>query len=310
MFVTDDIPPHELVQEGHLDRGVRKAISLGISPVDAVRAATLLPARRLRRHDLGAVAPGRTADVLVLGELHSFQVHLTITSGVIVAQDGVMVAAAKSPCPPPDRAMASVQLTPPDPDDFVIRGPGRQVAAQVLVRRGRGMRPRTLPLIEGIVPWQEAPDLALATVWHRHGLNDNRSAVLISGTGLRSGALATTYAHDSHNLVIVGRNPRDMAAAARALIESGGGYVAVSDGRVRALAALPVAGILAERSVSDLACDFQSFIEAAAELGVVENPIGLLTSLPLPVVPSFRPTDVGLVDVERQEIIPALEFEG
>lgn len=310
VFVTDDIPPHELVQEGHLDRGVRKAISLGMSPVDAVRAATLLPARRLRRHDMGAVAPGRTADVLVLGDLHSFQVHLTITSGVIVAQDGVMIAAAKSPCPPPDRAMASVRLTPPDPDDFVIRGPGRQVTAQVLAQRGRALRPRSLPLIEGIVPWQEDPDLALAAVWHRHGLNENRSAVLISGTGLRSGALATTYAHDSHNLVIVGRNPRDMAAAARALIDSGGGYVVVSDGRVQALAALPVAGVLADQPVSDLARGFQSFIEAAAALGVVENPIGLLTSLPLPVVPNFRPTDVGLVDVERQEVIPAFEFEG
>ena len=310
VFVTDDIPPHELVQEGHLDRGVRKAISLGMSPVDAVRAATLLPARRLRRHDLGAVAPGRAADVLVLGDLHSFQVHLTITSGVIVAQDGVMIAAAKSPCPPPDRAMGSVRLTPPDPDDFVIRGPGRQVTAQVLAQRGRALRPRSLPLIEGIVPWQGDPDLALATVWHRHGLNENRSAVLISGTGLRSGALATTYAHDSHNLVIVGRNPRDMAASARALIDCGGGYVVVSDGRVQALAALPVAGVLADQPVSDLARGFQSFIEAAAALGVVENPIGLLTSLPLPVVPNFRPTDVGLVDVERQEVIPAFEFEG
>jgi len=310
VFITDDIPPHELVQEGHLDRGVRKAISLGMNPVDAVRAATLLPARRLRRHDLGAVAPGRTADVLVLGDLHSFQVHVTITSGVIAAQDGVMISAAQSSCPPPDRAMASIRLTPPDPDDFVIRGPGRHVVAQVLVRRGRALRPRTLPLIEGTVPWQQDPDLALVAVWHRHGLNDNRSAVLVSGTGLHSGALATTYAHDSHNLVIVGRNPRDMAAAARALIDSGGGYVVVSDGRVRALAALPVAGVLADQPVSDLARDFQSFIEAAADLGVAENPIGLLTSLPLPVVPSFRPTDVGLVDVERQEIIPAFEFEG
>jgi len=152
--------------------------------------------------------------------------------------------------------------------------------------------------------------LALATVWHRHGHNDNRSAVLISGTGLRAGALATTYAHDSHNLVIIGSNPTDMAAAARALIESGGGYVAVSGGRVRALAPLPVAGLLAERPVSDLARDFELFIEAATGLGTTDNPIGLLTSLPLPVMPSYRPTDVGLVDVERQAIIPAFQFEG
>ncbi len=308
VFVTDDIPPHELVQEGHLDRGVRKAIALGMSPVDALRAATLIPARRLRRYDLGAVAPGRTADLLVLSDLRSFKVHMTITAGTIVAQYGAMIQPAESQCPPPEATLASIHLAPPTADGFAVRGTGHQVLASILTQRGRGLESRLLPLSGGMLSWEQDPDLALATVWHRHGHNDNRNAVLISGTGLRSGALATTYAHDCHNLVIVGRSASDMALAARTLIEVGGGYVAVSDGHVLALAALPVAGILAQRPVPELAQDFQAFIEAAAGLGVTENPIGLVTSLPLPVVPSFRPTDVGLVDVERQTIIPAFEF--
>ena len=109
--------------------------------------------------------------------------------------------------------------------------------------------------------------------------------------------------------MVLGRNPADMALAARALIACGGGYAAVSGGQVRAVVELPVAGLLAEQPVPELAAAFEAFVAAAAALGVNENPLGLLTSLPLPVVPSFRPTDLGLVDVERQVLIPAFEFE-
>ncbi|MCG2768599.1 MAG: amidohydrolase family protein, partial [Anaerolineae bacterium] len=274
VFVTDDVPPHALVKEGHLDRGVRRAIALGMKPVDAVRAATLTPARRLRRLDLGVVAPGRTADLLVLSDLQSFEVHLTIYAGRIVAKDGKMIKLAQPACEPPERALMSVRLEPFCADDFTIRGPGRRVTAQVLTQQGRGKTTRVFNLADGIVPWSQDPDLALATVWHRHGQNNNHSAVLISGTGLRTGALATTYAHDCHNLVVLGTNPKDMAIAANVLISTGGGYVAVSEGRVQALAALPIAGVLAERPVTELARDFQSFIEAAAGLGITDDPIG------------------------------------
>ncbi len=310
VFVTDDIPPHELLEEGHLDRGVRRAIDLGMDPVDALRAATLLPARRLRRYDLGFVAPGRTADLLVLSDLHSFRVHMTIAAGVIVAKSGAMIVPAESQSPVPEAARASVRLAPPRADDFAVRGSGEQVLARVLTQRGRGMENHVLTLDGGRLSWQADPDLALVAVWHRHGLGASRTAVLISGSGLRGGALATTYAHDSHNLVVVGRGEGDMAAATRALIEVGGGYVAVLDGQVLALAALPVAGLLAQRPIDEVAQDFEAFIAAARQLGVQENPVGLLTSLPLPVVPRFRPTDIGLVDVEQQRVVPAFEFLG
>jgi adenine deaminase len=125
---------------------------------------------------------------------------------------------------------------------------------------------------------------------------------------LASGAIASTYTHDSHNLVVIGRSAGDMAAAANALILSGGGYTSVLDGEITSLAALPVAGLLAEQPVEALAQDFERFVAKAGELGVTENPIGLLSSLPLPVVPSYRPTDMGLVDVNRQVLIPAFEF--
>lgn len=309
VFVTDDVPPHELMRDGHLDRGVRRAIELGMDPVDAVRAATLVPARRLRRLDLGQIAPGRMADILLISDLAHFTVRQVIVSGKMVAEDGQLLVPPRPGLPVPAAAWRSVHLAPPQAADFGVRGPGRTARARVLSQRGRGpLIERILPLEGGVVAWQSDLDLALASVWHRHGLNANRSFVLIAGTGLREGALATTYAHDSHNLVVLGRNPADMALAAQALIACGGGYAAAAGGQLRALVALPVAGLLAEQPVPELGASFESFIAAAAALGVIDNPLGLLTSLPLPVVPSFRPTDLGLVDVERQVLIPAFEF--
>jgi adenine deaminase len=307
VFVTDDVPPHELARAGQLDRGVRRAIELGMDPVDVVRAATLVPAKRLRRHDLGAVAPGRKADLLVISDLRAFAVHLTIAAGSIVSRDGAMIRPAQSQSAPPRAALSSMRLDPLTADDFEVAARGNTVRARVIGERGRRLEQRTLSAPGGTIAWQGAQDLALAAVFHRHGVNHNRAMALLSGSGLQAGALATTYAHDSHNLVVVGRNPSDMAVAANALIECGGGYVAVSGGRTLALVRLPVAGLLAEQPVSRLAEGFEAFESAARSLGAAENPIGLLTSLPLPVLPSFRLTDVGLVDVERQAILPAFE---
>ena len=188
----------------------------------------------------------------------------------------------------------------------MLRRSGQRAVVRAITGRGRGpLHKVALDVVDGRVAWETHPELAMVAVWHRHGHNDNRFATLIEGTGLREGALATTYAHDSHNLVVIGRDAADMAVAVNALKEAGGGYVAVAGGEVRTLAALPVGGILSQRSVPELAREFESFIDAAGTLGVKELPMGLLTSLPLPVVPRFRPTDMGLVDVERQEIVSA-----
>ncbi len=306
VFVTDDVPPNELVHSGHLDRGVRRAIALGMAPVDAVRAASLAPARRLRRHDLGQIAPGRTADLLLLEDLDTFSIHTVITGGRVVAQQGRVLQPSRSEVAVPAAARDSVRIPDPRPEDFVLRAPGSAVTAFILTQRARGpLEQAQLAVAGGAVQWQQRSDLALAAVIHRHGQNHNRSLALLAGCGLHAGAIATTYAHDSHNLVVLGRDPADMVLAAKVLKEVGGGYVAVSGGVVRAMAALPVAGLLAEQPVEDLARAFDAYTAAAADLGVTENPIGLLSSLPLPVVPSYRPTDIGLVDVNAQKLIPA-----
>lgn len=308
VFVTDDVPPHELVKEGHLDRGVRRAIQLGMSPVDAVRAATLAPARRLRRLDLGQIAPGRIADIVLISNLEELEIDQVIVSGKVVAQKGRMIHQPTATVAIPPRAFNSVHLSGLKANDFLVRSKMEKIRANILTQRGRGpLEARVIPFENGELLWRDDPSLALASVWHRHGLNQNHSCVLIAGTGLNVGALATTYAHDSHNLVVLGRDPGDMAVAAQCLIDCGGGYAAAAGGEIKALIRLPVAGMLAEEYVESLGLQFENFIKAAGEMGVEENPIGLLTSLPLPVVPNFRPTDLGLVDVNRQVLIPAFE---
>ena len=307
VFVTDDVPPHELQREGHLDRAVRRAIALGMAPVDALRASTLVPARRLRRPDLGAIAPGRRADLLVIADLAAFALHMTIASGKIIAQDGKMTQPAERQCQPPKGALASVHLSARTREDFTLRSSVPQVQARIIAQRGRALEVHAAAVVGGSVAWHQHPEWALAAVLHRHGRNSNCGMALLGGSGLQRGAIATTYAHDSHNLVVLGRDEADMAAAANALIDCGGGYVAACDGQVQALVALPVAGLLAEQPVERLAEGFERFEQAAGRLGVAHNPIRLLTSLPLPVVPSYRLTDCGLVDVEQQALLPAFE---
>jgi len=310
VFVTDDVPPHELILEGHLDRGVRRAIQLGMSPVDAVRAATYAPARRLRRYDLGQIAPGKIADILLISDIDHFTIDQVIVAGRVAARQGVMLENPIAQVPVPVASQNSVHLPPLTAQDFALNAPGSSVTANILTQRGRGnLVQKEFAVSAGEVVWDSAPALALASVWHRHGLNSNHSFVLLAGTGLHEGALATTYAHDSHNLVVLGRSAEDMAVAARALIACGGGYATARDGKITALVELPVAGILAEEPVTVLGPKFAAFIAAAQELGVSENPIGLLTSLPLPVVPNYRPTDLGLVDVNAQTLIPAFVFQ-
>lgn len=308
VLVTDDTPPHNLLKEGHVDRGVRRAIALGMDPVEAIRVATLAPARRLRRPDLGNIAPGKTADILLLRSLEGFEVQCVITRGEVRALDGKIIHPAAGSTAVPERALHSVRLPRMTAEDFILTGEGRSVTAKVITQRGRGLKEMEFPLVNGKVIWEGNPDLALASIWHRHGRNHNHFSVLLEGIGLKAGALATTYAHDSHNLVVVGRSPADMAAAANLLIEAGGGYAAAAEGKKLALAALPVAGVLADCPVEELAGDFRTFMEAAASLGVAGDPISLLTSLPLPVVPAYRPTDMGLVDVERQELMETFVF--
>ena len=309
VLCTDDIFPDDLLHQGHLDHVVRGAIAAGIPPVDAVRVATLNTAQRHRLYELGALAPGRRADVLLVDDLEHFSVAAVFVAGELVAQAGRMAV----PLPVTRSAVEeenTVHLAaPPRPEDFVLRAhSGRQEARlRVLVLNPgapRGLEEMTFPVREGVVDVSARDGVCLASVIERHGRNGNRSLVPVKGLGLRRGAVASTVSHDSHNLVVAGRNAADMALAANELAACGGGICCADGGRVTALLPLPIAGLLSPLPVEEIVPILEKLNAALRDLGIAaRQPLGAIFGLALPVIPSYSVTDMGLVDVDRQVVL-------
>jgi adenine deaminase len=270
VLCTDDVFPDELVAKGGLRDTIFRVIARGLSPISAIRLATLHAAMRLKRDDLGLVAPGRRADIVVLSDLASVKVERVVVDGVLVARDGALLT-------PPKRdhvAVPSSMHLPPQPESaFRLRVAG-VVDGRARLRKIIGNRFPRWGEIE--VEVREGYALcpaghAVLSVTHRHGKAPPLGQTcLTDGWGELRGAIATTIAHDSHNLLVLGSNEADMAAAANALIACGGGMAVAQQGAVTALLPLPIAGLLATtppwataeafarlRAAADLVCDWQ-----------------------------------------------------
>jgi adenine deaminase len=312
-LVTDDVMPDDLMARGHLDLLVREAIRLGWDPVDAIRAATLAPARRMRLYDRGGIAPGQVAHLVLVDDLEEFRARMVFARGVLVASDGHPVPDAwPSIQAPAGIGRGTVRLAPPGPERFRIPVPaghraGRPVRVRVIEMVPTGTVTRaaeaTVPVDAGALDW-EATDLCLAAVFERHGRRGTVGVGLVRGA-LQRGAVATTWAHDSHNLLVLGRSAAEMAAAARWVIAHDGGIVAVRGDTVLAGVPLPVAGIMSDQPVTAVAEQLAAFRTAlTADLGFVNrSPIMALGVLPLAVAPALRLTDLGLVDVDRGQLV-------
>ncbi|MCG2768600.1 MAG: amidohydrolase family protein [Anaerolineae bacterium] len=310
IMCTDDIFPEDLLRHGHLDNGVRHAISAGIPPVDAIRAATLNGAQRHRLHDLGAIAPGKRADILLLRNLQDFEVDEVFVGGVMVARAGRLAV---------DLPKVKLEIEQEDTihlphlprrEDFTLRarsGRQRERLHVMTIRSGerRGLVTIELPVRDGLVDFLDVDDVCLVAILERHGRTGNRSLNLVQGLGLRQGAVATTVAHDSHNLLVVGRSVDDMVIAANELAACGEGICCACDGKIMASLPLPIAGLMCPLPLEDLAPMMQKLNEALRNLGLTfHQPIGPILGLALPVIPDYSLTDMGLVDVERQVILP------
>ncbi|MDR7555222.1 MAG: adenine deaminase C-terminal domain-containing protein [Armatimonadota bacterium] len=312
-LVTDDVMADDLVARGHLDVLVREAIRLGWDPVDAIRAATLAPARRMRLYDRGGIAPGLVAHLVLADDLEEFRAQMVFARGVLVAKDGRPVPGAwPSAQASGGVGRGTVRLAPPGPERFHIAVPAAGRTARTARVRVIEMLPTgtvtrageaTVPVAAGTLDW-EATDLCLAAVFERHGRTGTVGLGLVRGA-LQHGAVATTWAHDSHNLLVLGRSAAEMAVAARWVIAHDGGIVAVRGETVLAGVPLPVAGIMSDQPVAVVAQQLAAFRTAlASELGFVNrSPIMALGVLPLAVAPALRLTDLGLVDVDRGELV-------
>lgn len=311
-FVTDDVMTDTLVQTGHLDHLVRKAIAMGMAPEDAVYAATFTPARRMKLDDRGVIAPSKTADYVLLSDLDSFMIEA-------VYKRGLPVYDRKQPLPQAERGprfpahfYRSVQLAPLEADDFAVPAalPDGRYGARVMMVNNVSTfteeKHAEAGVKDGRLQWQESGYGLIAT-FERYGKNGNRAYGLIGGDTIKRGAIATTYSHDNHNLLVVGHSPEDMALAANTVIAGQGGFCVVCDGEVLALLALPVGGILTEAPLAETAERVLALRTAMESLGYNHyNPIMSISTHSLPVSPALKITDHGLIDVGAGKVVPLL----
>jgi adenine deaminase len=303
-FCTDDRNPLDIAEEGHLDHVIRTAIAAGAPMVHAYRAATWGAAQAFGLRDRGLVAPGRRADIVLLSDLEHCRVEQVIAGGRVVDD-----ALFEGRLPPPDPVgLDSVHLAYVSPELF--RAPASGPTGAVI-----GIRPgsiitdalsMTLPYRDGKRLPDPGQDVLKVAVLCRHGVNHNVGRGFVRGFGIVSGALASSVGHDSHNLCVVGAGDADMAVAANRLIEIGGGFVAVKDGAVVGELALPIAGLMSRRPFEDVRHGLERLRAAVRAMGCpLPEPFLQLAFLPLPVIPHLKITDLGVVDVDRFELVPA-----
>lgn len=311
-FVTDDVMTDSLVETGHLDHLVRKAIAMGMAPEAAVYAATYTPARRMKLDDRGVVAPNKTADYLLLSDLGSFTIEAVYKRGSRVYDRMQPLPQAETEPRFPAHFYKSVQLAPLAAADFMVPADlpdGRYGARVMMVNNVSTFTEEKhveAEVKDGLLQWQESGCGLIAT-FERYGKNGNRAYGLIGGDSIKRGAVATTYSHDNHNLLVVGHNAEDMALAANTVIAEQGGFCVVCDGEVLALLALPVGGILTEAPLAETAERVLGLRTAMESLGYNHyNPIMSISTHSLPVSPALKITDHGLIDVGAGTVVPLL----
>ena len=305
---TDDVFPDDLVNDGAMSSVLRRLIGYGMKPVDAVRAATLNAAMWLNRYDLGLVAPGRRADIVILSDLERIVVDRVYASGREVARDGNLIGSRKSVSS--DAYCDTVKLGRLSAADFTITLPGMTEA-----RVNTVVSPRFTKWGEAAVKVEDgklvlSDNMLLMAAIHRHGRKDPTPVIgILEDWGHWRGALATTISHDSHNLTVFGRDPADMAAAANAVIEAGGGMATAAGGRVTAVLPLPVCGLLSDAPAKDVADDFAKLRAAADAIADWMPPIRTFKAVvgaSLACNPGPHVTDLGLTDGTTRDIRPLL----
>lgn len=310
-LVTDDRHPHDLLDEGAVDHAVRKAIGAGLDPVTAYRMATVNTAEwfGLHRSGHGALAPGWKADVLVLDDLEEVRVDRVYVAGQPVASEGEVTV--DLPDAPSDLPV-SVHVDPGDFPGFRIPAEGERVRVIEIVpgqilTRASVEEPRVR---DGAAVADPDRDLAKLAVVARHG-RDGVGLGFVRGLGLREGALGSSVAHDSHNLVLAGTDDADLRRALEELVRMQGGFVAVRGGEVEASLPLPIAGLMTDRPVEEVRAGLDDLHAAYQRLGgSLESPFMALSFLTLAVIPSLKLTDRGLVDVDAFELVDLWAEEG
>lgn len=305
LLVVDDRSCRDLLQDGDIDAVVRKAVRLGLDPVRAVQLATINPATYFGLRDRGAIAPGYLANVIASDDLRDLRPRRVYHRGRLVAADGRTVFSSESPAAP--ILKDTMRIRPLAEDAFAIPAASPRVNVIEMIRHQITTRRVILDarINEGQIVADVERDVIKAAVVERHHATGNVGVGLVRGFGLRRGALATSFAHDSHNVVVVGTNDGDMHTAVAEIGRLGGGLTVAADGQPLASLPLPVAGLMSPEPLETVAGQLETVEAAAAFLGVsLPSPFAVLSFLALPVIPELRLTDLGLVDVQRMTLVP------
>ena len=299
-FCTDDRHPNDILEEGHINYIIKTAIKHGLDPISAIRMATLNTAEYFGLRKLGAIAPGKTADMVVFDSFKKFNIKQVFKSGVLVAENGRAIY--EPPIRPEFPVRSSVNIKWLEGDEFTIPANGSR--CRVIGIMPHQITTEYLELnckqVNGEVVSDTKRDILRLFVIERHRASGNIGKGLVKGFGLKKGAVASSIGHDSHNIIVTGVEDRDIFKAVTTINKMGGGIAVVNDGQVIDFLKLSIAGLMSNKPLEEVSVKTKSLIKSARELGVkLEDPLMTLSFMALPVIPKLKLTDQGLVDVEQ-----------
>jgi adenine deaminase len=304
-LVTDDLHPHDIMRNGHLDVVMSLAIAQGLDPLWAIAMVTINTARYFGLRDCGAVAPGYRADLVLLSSLNPVRVEAVYKNGRQVVDHGEVIAHIPVSVLPAD--VTSMHVKPYDANAFVIPATGRHIRVIDLIPDQilTGAAIFEPSVRDGQVIQDAQRDILKIAVIERHRGTGNIALGLVKGFQLKKGALATSVAHDSHNIICVGCSDADMYAAAREVEGMKGGLAIACDGEITARLSLPIAGLMSDRPLAEIGRGWEDIRYEAQQLGCqLREPFMHLSFLALPVIPELKMTDRGLVDVNKFDFLP------
>lgn len=312
IFCTDDKDASDIKDEGHINFNVSKAIGMGVDPVEAIKMATINPAKHFRIEDeIGSITPGKKADILILNSLKNLEPDKVVYEGEIVAKNGELLVETQNHTYP-DWIKNTVKLKQrPSSDLFKIQSKKKNVGFTEVNVIGlfedqiiNDWLKRKLPVKDGKILSDTERDILKMEVVERYGKNGNIGKAFVEGFGLEEGSIGISVSHDHHNIVVVGTNNKDMATCVNRIERLQGGLVAVKNGKIIEEFATPIGGLMSDKRSEEVLKGHRKVSEAASKLGTdLPDPFMTLSFISLPTVPELGLTDKGLIDVKNHELI-------
>lgn len=306
LFCTDDRHPEDLVNKLHINYNIKKAIKSGINPITAIRMATINVVEHYKIDRKGAVAPGYWADLVVFDNFESFNIEKVFRSGIKIAENYKFVAKAKKPKLSKLRGTVNVGYF--DKKKLEIKDTGKKIKVITTVKdqiitNFIECKPESVDNNGNIIS-DIKNDILKITVIERHLASGNVGVGFVKGFGMKRGAIASTVAHDSHNIIAIGTNDEDISFAVKSLIDAQGGNIVVDNCEIKALLQLSIAGLMSTKNVQEVAKEKLRLQKACEEIQTnFENPFMVMSFLALPVIPHLKITDKGLVDVDQFKVV-------